>query len=420
MKYQMYVPDKLPERRELGLILCFHGFTGHEGDVVGWVHDTVKQVGLADNYVVIGLKSSGAGWADVDESPVLKTYDWLLSTYPIDKRRVFIIGHSNGAWWVTHFGAKHLDTIAGIVRYAGPGLDPVPLKEAPNVSEYYMVHGDKDNANNVDGSRTGRVHLLQAHYHFIYREMTGYDHGNIVGNLDVRADMVRWMDSLRHKQLPLAADEDKFIRQYAVAKKANALFAKPEAWNEVLRIGGPPAGAVVALAMRSESAAVREMAATACTRCLFSGEETVEGLVRLAEDKNAGVRAMAIKALGVAADWRYEAAQLELSKLTTRRKGLPEERALCAGALATAASLPLLGNLKDDSVTFQALVALLDDEDATLRGLAFVPLKVAVKDGLGYDPALGQSDRKGPVAKWQEWFVAHGAVGDGKAPTAAK
>ncbi len=420
MKYQMFAPDKLPERRELGLILCFHGMNGNETHVVGWVHETVRKVGLADNYVVIGLKSSGAGWADADESYVLKTYDWLTATYPIDKRRVFIVGHSNGAWWVTRFGAKHLDTIAGIVRYAGPGLDPAPLKEAPNVSEYYMVHGDKDDANAVDGSRTARLHLQQAHYHYVYRELTGYGHVNIVDNLDVRADMVRWIDSLRHKQLPLAADEDKFLRQFAVANKAKELFAKPDAWNEVLRIGGPPAGAVVAMAMRSESAGVREMAATACTRCLFSGEDTVEGLVRLAEDKSAGVRAIALKALGVAADWRYEAAQLELGKLALRKKGPLEERALCASGLAGAASLPLLGNLKDDGVTFQALVALLDDEDATLRGLAFAPLKVAVKDGCGYDPALGASDRKGPLAKWQEWFTEHGASGDGKPRTAAK
>jgi len=93
MKYLMFTPDKLPERRELGLILCFHGMNGNETHVVNWVHETVAHLGLAGNYVVIGLKSKGAGWADDDESEVLKTYDWLLATYPIDKRRVFIVGH---------------------------------------------------------------------------------------------------------------------------------------------------------------------------------------------------------------------------------------------------------------------------------------------------------------------------------------
>jgi pimeloyl-ACP methyl ester carboxylesterase len=420
MKYQMYAPDKLPERRELGLILCFHGMNGNETHVVGWVHDTVKHVGLADDYVVIGLKSKGPGWADGDESDVLKTYDWLLSTYPIDKRRVFIVGHSNGSWWVTRFGAKHLDTIAGIVRYAGPGLDPVPLKEAPNVSEYYMVHGDQDDANSVDGSRTARLHLLQAHYHFVYRELSGKGHVNIVDNLDVRADMIHWIDSLRHKQLPLSAEEEKFLRQYSVGKKAADLFAKPEAWNEVLRIGGPQAGAVVAIAMRSDSATVREMAATACTRCLFAGEETIDGLVKLADDKSASVRTAALKALAVAADWRYEAAQLALGRIATRKRGPPDDRTLAASGLAMAAALPLLGNCHDDSVTFQALLALLDDEDASLRAIAFAPLKVAVKDGLGYDSTLGAADRKGPLAKWRDWFIEHAGSGDGKKGASAK
>jgi len=420
MKYLMFTPDKLPERRELGLILCFHGMNGNETHVVNWVHETVAHLGLAGNYVVIGLKSKGAGWADDDESEVLKTYDWLLATYPIDKRRVFIVGHSNGSWWVTRFGAKHLDIISGIVRYAGPGLDPVALKEAPNVTEYYMVHGDQDDANAVDGSRTARLHLLQAHYHYVYRELSGKGHVNIVDNLYVRADMVRWIDSLRHKQLPLQADEEKFLRQYSLAKKATELFARSECWNELLRIGGPQAGTVISLAMRSDSSAVRELAAIACSKCLFSGDETVDGLVRLADDKHANVRAAALKALTVAADWRYAAAQLELGRIATKKKATAEDRALAASGLATAAALPLLGNFHDDSVTFQALVALLDDEEPSLRAIAFAPLAVAVKDGLGYDPALGASDRKGPVAKWREWFIEHTMPGDGKSHTATK
>jgi hypothetical protein len=381
----------------------------------------MKAAGLAEDYVVIGLKSKGAGWADADEAEVLQTIDWLKSTYPIDPRRVFLWGMSNGAWMVSTFGGKHQDSIAGIVRYCGyPPTAPAQKDAATTQTEYYLVHGDADEAVNVSGSRSLRQSLLQQHYHFVYRELDGKGHVEIIANLQVREDACRWIDSLRHKTVPLQPDEDKFLRQFADAKKSAPLLSKPETWNELLRIGGAPAGQVVARAMKSDSATVRANAAAACGRCLFAGDETVEGLIKLSEDKLPAVRTAALTALGVAANWRYDQAQLALGKLALKKKGDLNERGLATTLLTKAAELPLLGNFADDITTFQALLALMDDDNQTLRGVAFAPLKVAVKDGLGYDPAVTAAERKGPLAKWADWFAERSKPpGDAKA-TAAK
>jgi dienelactone hydrolase len=404
MKYLLWAPEKLAEKKHMGLLVCFHGFTGNETHF-GFAYDSMKAAGLADRYVVISLKSKGQGWAKEDESDVLKTIDWVKSTYPIDPRRVFIWGMSNGGWMVSDFGGKHQDMIAGIVRYCGGTPTAPTVKDAATTqSEYYLVHGDADDQVKVDGSRNLRRNLLSQGYRFIYREIDGAGHVNIIDHTEVRLDVCRWLDSLRHKQLPLQADEDKFLRQFGDAKKSASLLGSANTWNELLRIGGAPAGQVVARAFKSDSAAVRESAAIACTKAAFAGEDPVEGLVKLLDDKAPQVREAAIAALGVAANWRSEAAQLALGRLALKKKGDLGERGAAATALAAAIDMPLLGNFDDDMASFQAVTGLLDADEKPLREVAFAPLKKAVKDGLGYDPAVTAKERAAAIAKWQQWF----------------
>ncbi len=404
MKYLMWAPEKLPEKKHLGLLVCFHGFTGNETHF-GWAYDSMKATGVADHFLVLSLKSKGAGWAKEDESDVLKTIDWAKSVYPIDPRRVFIWGMSNGGWMVSDFGGKHQDMIAGIVRYCGGTPTAPSVKDAATTqSEYYLVHGDADTDVGVDGSRNLRRSLRSLGYNYIYREIDGGGHVNIIEHKNVREDICRWIDALRHKQLPLTAEEEKFLKGLSDTKKADSALKKAETWMEILRIGGPHAAQVVARACKAESPSVRENAALACTQGVFAGEATVTGLVDLLVDKNAGVRQAAIKALGVFANWRYESAQMALGKLALKPKGALEERGGATTLIADAARMPMLGNYDDDLPVFQALLTLMDDEVKSLREAAFAPLVAAVKDGLGYDPSKSDQERAGAISKWMDWF----------------
>ena len=415
MKYLLWAPEKLPEKKHLGLLVCFHGFTGNETHFT-FAYDSMKAAGIAERFVVISLKSKGPGWAKEDESDVLKTIDWVKSVYPIDPRRVFIWGMSNGGWMVSDFGGKHQDLIAGICRYCGyPPTAPTVKDAATTQSEYYLVHGDADPDVGVDGSRNLRRSLQSLGYKYIYREIDGGGHVNILDHRNVREDVCRWMDALRHKQIPLAAEEEKFLKGLSDTRKADAALKKPETWGEILRIGGPQAGLIVARAFKAESPTVRANAALACTQGVFAGDATVAGLADLLDDKNAAVREAAIKALGVFANWRYEGAQLALGKLALKAKAPLEERGGATLQLADAARMPLLGNYDDDLPVFQALLTLMDDEAKGLREAAFAPLVAAVKDGLGYDPGKSGKERAGPIGKWMEWFnTKAGAEGKGQ------
>ena len=121
-RYRLFVPEKLPKKRHLALLICFHGRGGNEDGPAELMNRTVKDIGLSDQYIVMGLKSHEIGWEDADEIDVLKAYDWVSSVYPIDLRRVYLIGYSSGAHWDTHFGSKHIDLFAGIILNTAVGI----------------------------------------------------------------------------------------------------------------------------------------------------------------------------------------------------------------------------------------------------------------------------------------------------------
>ncbi len=412
IRYRAFVPDKVPAKNHLALLICFHGSTGSENGPADHMARSLKALGLDQQYVVLGLKSKNVGWEDVDEAPVLKAYDWATSVYPIDKRRVYLVGHSSGAHWDTKFGAKHLDLIAGVMRWAGGSVRlPGAGKDmGPLMTEWYLVHGTKDDQNSITNTREGRDNLKAANYRYVLREILTGDHGDIVRHPLVTTDMIWWMDALRHKTMTLPADDEKYLKQFANAKTAAKLFGDADTWNELLRIGGPHAGQVIAEAFKSDKPKLREFAAIACTKSRFAGEETVADLAKLLDDKAADIRAAAIRALGVHANWRSETAQLALGKLALSAKSKKVEfadRGEATMQLAKAATLPMLGNFDDDLPLWQALMALMNDERQELRAAAFAPLKVAVPDGNGYDPSVTVAERVGAIAKWEAWFQTH-------------
>jgi dienelactone hydrolase len=406
MRYHLFAPATLPVKPVLGLILCFHGTNGDENGMSGHAHEALVETAAAAGYVVAGGKSLGNAWGTGDEANVLQFVDWLMTVYPIDRRRLFTWGHSNGGWMSSYFASHHADRFAGLVRWAGYGADQ-PSKPGQSL-EYYLVHGDMDASVKVDQSRALRD-LLRRPGHYVYRELKGADHGSLLGFKAVRDDAARWIDALRHPDIPLAPDELKLLRQFATAKGDEAL-AQDATWAELVRIGGQPAWSVAAKAAKSKTPSVRAALCQACARCRFADEETVAVLGRLAEDEDATVAAAAIAALGVHANWRCAAAQATLARLALGRKSSVDARSGATSMLASALTLPLLGNTADDTMLFDAATALMDAEPAALRTTIFAPLQLAVSNGMGYDPQGDAKARRPGIIAWRTWFDEHGGA----------
>jgi len=367
----------------------------------GQAHESFAEIGVVNGYVIAGGKSLGNGWGSADEPALLEFIDWLETIYPIDKRRVFTWGHSNGGFMSSWFGSRHADRFAGVVRYSGYSQD-VPDKAGMDL-EYYVVHGDADPTVKVDQSRALRDRLIHG-FRYVYREIHGADHGSFFGIKPLRDDAARWVDGLRHKEVP-ATEHDLVWLKAVAADRTGDRFAQADTWTELVRIGGPLAWQVAVRAAKSKQAPVRLALAEASARCRFDDDDAVAVLTKLSDDTEAGIRTAAIAALAMHANWHDQAAQVALVRLAMNKKRTAEDRQAATTGLARALALPMLGTYTDDPALFEGTVALLDSDLEDIRRIIFEPIKPAAENGLGYDPLAPAAARKAPIDAWRTWFT---------------
>jgi predicted esterase len=410
MKCAVHAPAKLPEQKTLALLILFHGFRGNENNYIGRTIESLKKTGLIDRYVVVSGKSKGPGWTTDDDEPVLRIIDWAGKTYPIDKRRVFIFGSSNGAAYLGRFGWEHQDILAGAVGYCGGYKFAKPIvvdKPAEKALEWYFVHGSKDNPKN---SRRAADELEKKGYRTIFRQMDGYGHTDIwdsgghpnTKDADaVREDWLQWTYALRHKVIAPSDAEKKTLIAAAAKLNKGPLAEVKDLLAEVARIGGPPAASAIRGALGSADADVRAAAAVTCETTFYS-PTVIEKLTTMLRDESEPVRRAAIRGLGSAAVWRYANAQKALCDVA-RAAARPEgDRTAAIAALGRTVKTVLLGNFEDELPVW-TLVRLLEDGNSAVRMAAFAALKDGTADTFGYNTEGAEDDRKAAAAKWREW-----------------
>ncbi len=425
MRVAMQAPSKLPEHKTLGLILLHHGFNGNENNYFGGAVDTAKRLGLTEQYLIIAGKARGPGWTPADDEYVLRLIQWAKDTYPIDPRRVYEWGSSNGAAYVGRFGWHHQDLFAAVVGYCGsynsfqdppecykakPGL-PGPAAETK--TEWYFVHGGNDNPEN---SRKALDQLKQKGYRGIFRKLDGYGHTDIwdgQGHPDmklvdaVRDDWFLFMHALRHKEIAPSKDE-----RTALAAMPPKIKSDKAMVAEAARIGGGPAHRSIDSAFDSTDADVR-VAAAASTEKTFYTKEMLAELVKLTKDKADEMRLAAFKGLGTASNYRHPEAQDALIRLARSKSLAVADRVAAVDGLGRTVKLMLPGNFEDKLVVW-TLVMLLDDDEIKVREAAFASMKDWVKETYDYKPDLPTAERKASVAKWKNWCAKVAGSLEGK------
>lgn len=402
--YKACVPESLPKERHLGLVVYFHGINGNEESLYGHCTSVLKRLGLLDGYVVMGGKSKGNGWSETDDRSVLAWIEWACQTYPVDRRRVHLVGYSNGGFMVTRFGWAHQDLFASVLAYAGTS-DQLGTGKLANPSdtktEWYLVHGEADSVVGVACSRQGRDRLRDRGCRHVYREVAGKDHG-ILGVKEVDDDAFRWIYAQRHKEIPPSAAERKALGEALTAVKTKPADVLADVLGELARIGGPPAAPAVAAAFGASAPEVRADAAKTARETLY-GREAVVRLGRLLQDKSDDVKREAAGALGVAANWRYAEAQQALA-LQARSKSAPAaDRVHATNALGQAVRLCFVGKNFEDKGMFWTLVGALEDAEPAVREAAIKALHPAAADDLGFKADAPPEERKTAVAKWKDW-----------------
>jgi len=386
--------------KPLGLFVCFHGHGGKAPNEAETVIRTLKRLGKLGDFVVLGAKSKDAGWTDADLEPVTRLINWALKEHAIDPRRVYTFGMSSGGYFSGNYGLSHPELIAASVVF-GSGVPAHKVKEVRDplltMPGFYTVMGLDDDEPHKESSRRGSGKLKQHGYRYVYREVDGLGHSS--NHPPTNDDSLLWAMTQRHKLI--APPESELASLRAVARPSPGRPNGAEAFIELVRIGGLPAGAALVTALGAGDPPQRQLAVQAAGKGQH-GDEAVAALVRRLKDADAGVRLAAIPALGVAAAWRAPAAQEALCLLAVQ-KGAAPERSAVLDALAHTVRFQIKGDYQDPPL-FKALSAVLDDEDVALRTRAAEILKPAANHP--YDPAAEPAARKAAAAKWQEWAVS--------------
>ncbi len=155
----LHVPDDLPPG-PAAVVMALHGYTSDAAEVVGYF----RLRDLADERGFVVVAPQGTTDADgerfwnasqaccdfdatgVDDSAHLsRVLDVVATILPVDPARVFVVGHSNGAFMAHRLACEHADQVAAIVSLAG-ALDAEAACGPSRPVSVLQVHGVADDS----------------------------------------------------------------------------------------------------------------------------------------------------------------------------------------------------------------------------------------------------------------------------------
>lgn len=382
--------------RQVGLFLCFPEHdTPVDADIFP-VRQALWRLGLRDGYVLLagGPQSQKFGLADME--PIEKLIAWAKKTYPINPRRIYMFGKGEGGKISAEFTMTHPNIVTAAITHSWgfwvmPSELQEPLDPLNSAPEIYMNLGLRDLATHLTTVRDTYPRVKAKGYHVIYREFE--DMGSRSYYPPSNDDSIAWATRLRNKNIAPSPEELKLLKAFhtgTVPTVTDGFFPA------LALVGGAPGGDVLQRLFDARDVNVRAAAAETCSHGLF-GEATIAALARMIADPAANVRQATIRALGVAANWRYQAAQQALIQLATDKGADPTDRLSATDALGQAVKLQVRG-VRQDPPVFQALISLLTDKDEPVRSTASAILAPV------YQPASVTPPLKAPTGGWQQWL----------------
>jgi hypothetical protein len=253
-----------------------------------------------------------------------------------------------------------------------------------------MVLGLRDLSHHLTTVRDTYSRVNAKGYRVIYREFE--DLGARTYHPPSNDDAIAWAARLRNKNVSPSPEELNLLKR---ATPVEGYF------RGLTLVGGAPAGAVVEKLLASPDTDVRAAAARTCQRAIFN-ESTMTALAAKTADSSAKVRAAAIRALAMNANWRSQVAQQALIELATNPgKAMdPNDRVSAVDGLVQAVKYQLKG-VRQDPALFKALVELLNDKEEELRVMAANTL-APIRDS-EFRGDLGRPERKSPAGGWNQW-----------------
>ncbi len=409
IRYVVEAPERIAPAgatdpaKQVGLILCFPEHDRPTGDEILPVREALLRQGIRDQYVLLAGHPQARKFGPADDEPIAQLIAWAKKTYPINPRRVYMYGKGEGGKISGETAMLHPDVVAAAITYSWgwwrmPSELDEPIDFANHAPEFYMVLGLRDLSYHLTTVRDNYDRVNAKGYHVIYREFE--ELGARTYHPPSNDDAIAWVTRLRNKNIPLSSGERKLLNAF---HKRTLPAPGPDGYYQALAlVGGAPAGEVARKLLDSSDANVRAAAAETFAQAIFD-EPAVAALAQKVTDPSPKVRRAAIRALALHANWRSRTAQEALIELATNpgKAVAPVDRVGAVDGLVRAVKYQIHG-VRQDPGMFQALVALLDDQNDELRTMAVNTL-APIRDR-DYRGDSGRTERKAPEGGWQHWL----------------
>jgi predicted esterase len=175
--YRLFVPDAYEGTKPAPLVIALHGAGGDENDFFdGYRESPLKPEAERLGFLVVCPKgrAPNSGYRGAAERDVFDVLAEVRREYRIDSRRVFLMGHSMGAFATWRLAAEHPDLFAALGMISGGG-DPREANKFRDIPQY-VVHGELDQVVPVARSRTMVEALKKAGALVVYVELPGAGH----------------------------------------------------------------------------------------------------------------------------------------------------------------------------------------------------------------------------------------------------
>jgi dienelactone hydrolase len=168
LRYDLLLPSSGP--RGAPMLVLLHGAGG-----VRAVWNRWAAAAQARGYIVClpvasgipaadsksAVRDSRKRWSNVDVPKLRNLARQLTESLRADERRVYVFGHSNGAFYAQEAGLRNPDVFSAIVSIGG-GCNVREISEEAKQVGVYMIHGASDRAVPVEVARTSAERLRNA------------------------------------------------------------------------------------------------------------------------------------------------------------------------------------------------------------------------------------------------------------------
>jgi predicted peptidase len=168
---RVFIPEQAKNGKPLPVVVALHGAGGSENlffDAYGY--GLIARLAKERGWMVVAPR---AGWLFDGPPPAAGIVDELAKVYPIDKQRVFLVGHSMGAMQAMKLAQESPGRFAAIAALGGGGAVNKPdlFKDLPVFvgcgKDDFLLSGAKALVKSLDKAGANRV---------TYKEYPGVEH----------------------------------------------------------------------------------------------------------------------------------------------------------------------------------------------------------------------------------------------------